>query len=80
MTQLLFLSEAGGGELPAAPTIPSSDMWQGIKAAIDGFLPLVTDVFDFVVSNPLCLTFLGISFIGIGIRYMVKITRAFGRG
>lgn len=76
---LLLLSLAGSGaEDPS--TITSSDMWTGITTAISKFLPLVSQVFDFVIGNPLCLTFLGISFVGIGIRYMVKITRAFGRG
>lgn len=44
------------------------------------FTSVLTPVINFATTNPLTLIFLGIGFIGIGIRYMRRVTNAFGRG
>ena len=56
-------------------------IWTGITTAAGNFLnDIVSPVTTFVTSNDLALTFLGVSFIGIGIKYLKRITYAFGRG
>ena len=52
-----------------------------ITSAISNFLSSVlTPVIKLCTSNALTLIFLGVSFIGIGIRYTKRVTNAFGRG
>lgn len=56
-------------------------IFTSVGTVVESFLTdIVTPVFNTCTSNNLCLIFLGISFVGIGIRYMKRITRAFGRG
>lgn len=70
-----LVSEAG------ASTAPSMDsIWTGITGASSKFLELFTTVCNFCIGNPLCLIFLGVTFTGIAIRYVRRITHAFGRG
>ena len=57
----------------------------GIFSTIGSTIPNFFDgvlkpVISFCTTNPLTLIFLGIGFIGIGIRYMRRVTNAFGRG
>lgn len=56
-------------------------LWTAITTTVEKFLTSVlTPVINFTTTNPLTLIFLGIGFIGIGIRYMRRVTNAFGRG
>ena len=56
-------------------------MWTAISTTVTNFFTSVlTPVINFATTNPLTLIFLGIGFIGIGIRYMRRVTNAFGRG
>lgn len=71
---LIMLSAAGA----AAPTMDT--IWTAVSSVVTQFLTILTSIFNFCTSNPLCLIFLGISFIGIGIRYMRRVVGAFGRG
>lgn len=57
----------------------------GIFSTVGGIIPNFFDgvlkpVIAFCTTNTLTLIFLGIGFIGIGIRYMRRVTNAFGRG
>lgn len=56
-------------------------MWTAISTTVTNFFTSVlTPVINFATTNPLTLIFLGIGFIGVGIRYMRRVTNAFGRG
>lgn len=56
-------------------------IWTQITTTISSFFTSVlTPVTNFVTTNPIALIFLGISFVGIGIRYLKRVTYAFGRG
>lgn len=56
-------------------------MWTAISTTVTNFFTSVLiPVINFATTNPLTLIFLGIGFIGIGIRYMRRVTNAFGRG
>lgn len=76
--------EAGGSQI----TLPESEVltgmeaiWTSITTVIGNFTSdVLTPVTEFVTTNPLALIFLGISFVGIGIRYLKRVTYAFGRG
>lgn len=58
-----------------------ASIFKVVADTITNFLSGVfSPVFDFCTGNPLTLIILGISFIGIGIRYMRRVTNAFGRG
>ncbi len=61
-----------------APTIET--IWTSITTVVTKFLTILTQIFNFCTGNPLCLIFLGITFVGIGIRYMRRVVGAFGRG
>ncbi len=78
----ILLSAAGtvevvGEEVP----INMEAIWTSITSVVGKFIEgVLTPVATFVTSNPISLIFLGVSFIGIGIRYMKRVTYAFGRG
>lgn len=56
-------------------------IWTSITTVIGNFLSdVLTPVTEFVTTNPIALIFLGITFVGIGIRYLKRVTYAFGRG
>lgn len=55
-------------------------IWTSITTVVTKFLTILTQIFNFCTGNPLCLIFLGITFVGIGIRYMRRVVGAFGRG
>ena len=56
-------------------------MWTAISTTVTNFFTSVLiPVIMFATSIPLTLNFLGIGFIGIGIRYMRRVTNAIGRG
>ena len=82
---LLSTAEASGGgqitleEMGVLKTMEA--MWTAISTTVTNFFTSVlTPVINFATTNPLTLIFLGIGFIGIGIRYMRRVTNAFGRG
>lgn len=80
---LLVLSEAGSQiTLEESGVLKSmEEMWTQIATTVTSFFTnVLTPVINFATSNPLTLIFLGIGFIGIGIRYMRRVTNAFGRG
>lgn len=72
---LIMLSEAGAAAAPTMDTI-----WTAVSSVVTQFLTILTSIFNFCTGNPLCLIFLGISFVGIAIRYMRRVVGAFGRG
>ena len=72
---LIMLSEAGAAAVPTMDTI-----WTAVSSVVTQFLTILTSIFNFCTGNPLCLIFLGITFVGIGIRYMRRVVGAFGRG
>lgn len=81
-----LISEAAdaGGQitLPEAGVIKTMEaLWTSITTVVTNFITgVLTPVIEFCTGNPLTLIFLGISFIGIGIRYTRRVTNAFGRG
>ncbi len=46
----------------------------------DDFLGLVTKIGDTCVNNEICLAFLTVTFMSLGVRLLRKIISAFGRG
>lgn len=77
-------AEAGGGQLTLPEMEVNANMeaiWTSITTVISSFLTnVLTPVTTFVTGNPITLIFLGISFVGIGIRYLKRVSYAFGRG
>ena len=85
MLPVIILSEASAGSqitLDEMEVLNSMEaMWTAISTTVTKFFTSVlTPVINFATTNPLTLIFLGIGFIGIGIRYMRRVTNAFGRG
>lgn len=85
MLPVILLSEASTGSqiiLDEMEVLNSMEaMWTAISTTVTNFFTSVlTPVINFATTNPLTLIFLGIGFIGIGIRYMRRVTNAFGRG
>lgn len=85
MLPVIILSEASAGSqipLDEMEVLNSMEaMWTAISTTVTNFFTSVlTPVINFATTNPLTLIFLGIGFIGIGIRYMRRVTNAFGRG
>ena len=85
MLPVIILSEASAGSqitLDEMEVLNSMEaMWTAISTTVTNFFTSVlTPVIIFATTNPLTLIFLGIGFIGIGIRYMRRVTNAFGRG
>ena len=78
MNILNVLAEAGSTEITGGTGMEA--LFTTIQTVITSFLSVVGSVLEFVMGNDLCLIFLGISFLGIAIRYMKRITFAFGRG
>ncbi len=85
MLPVIILSEASAGsqitfdEMEVLNSMEA--MWTAISTTVTNFFTSVlTPVINFATTNPLTLIFLGIGFIGIGIRYMRRVTNAFGRG
>lgn len=83
MHSLILLASAGDQitieELEVIESM--EDIFTNVGTVVTKFMSdVLTPVFNTAISNNLCLIFLGVSFVGIGIRYMKRITRAFGRG
>lgn len=84
----MLLSAAGTLEAGSQITLPELEVtmnmeaiWAAITMVIGNFLTdVLTPVIQFITTNDLALIFLGISIIGIAIRYVKRVTYAFGRG
>ena len=79
MLPVIILSEASAGSqitLDEMEVLNSMEaMWTAISTTVTNFFTSVlTPVINFATTNPLTLIFLGIGFIGIGIRYMRRVT------
>lgn len=46
----------------------------------DDFLSLVAKIGDVCVNNEICLAFLTVTFMGLGVRLLRRVIGAFGRG
>lgn len=81
---LLSEASSAGGQITlpeAGVTLTMDALWTSVTSVVTNFITgVLTPVIEFITGNPLTLIFLGISFIGIGIRYTKRITYAFGRG
>lgn len=83
-----YIKPSSSGETTGSQiTFNEIDLYNGINSlfsssakVVTNFLGVVSCVFNFCVGNVVCLIFLGITFIGIGIRYMRRVCGAFGRG
>ena len=83
-----YVKTSSGGETTGDQmTFDEVDLLNGIESiftsaitVVTNFLSLLTDIFNFCVGNIVCLIFLGVTFVGIGIRYMRRVVGAFGRG
>ena len=81
----MLLSAASEGSQITLPeegvNMSMEAIWTTITTVISNFFTgVLTPVSEFVTTNPIALIFLGISFVGIGIRYLKRVTYAFGRG
>lgn len=62
----------GGGE---------SSMWETIGNGVGSFVTnVLTPVGTFCTSNEICLAFLSVTFVGLGVRMIRRVIGAFGRG
>lgn len=83
-----YVKTSSGGETTGDQmTFDEVDLLNGIESiftsaitVVTNFLSLLTDIFNFCVGNIVCLIFLAVTFVGIGIRYMRRVVGAFGRG
>lgn len=71
---LLMLSEGAAGEAGATGVMDS------VMNKTGSFLGLVTEIGNTCANNEICLAFLTVTFIGLGVRLLRKIIGAFGRG
>lgn len=72
-----------GGDItqPALPGGGGVSMWETIGDGASSFITKVlTPVGTFCTSNEICLAFLSVTFIGLGIRLIRRAVGAFGRG
>lgn len=72
MDLTLLMSESGGPE--------SVDVMGSVLERSSGFLSLVSQIGDVCVNNEICLSFLTVTFMGLGVRLLRKVIGAFGRG
>ena len=76
--------EAGGSQITLEQEgvrLSMEAIWTAVTTVISNFLKdVLTPVAEFVTTNSIALIFLGISFVGIGIKYLKRVTYAFGRG
>lgn len=73
-----------GGDV-TQPALPggggSSTMWETIGNGASSFVTnVLTPVGTFCTSNEICLAFLSVTFVGLGIRMLRRAIGAFGRG
>ncbi len=72
-TALLMLSEGAVGEA-------GTGVMDSVMNKTGSFLDLVTNIGNTCANNDICLSFLTVTFIGLGVRLLRKIIGAFGRG
>lgn len=76
--------EAGGSQITIEQEgvrLSMEAIWTAVTTVISNFISdVLTPVTQYVTTNPIALIFLGISFVGIGIKYLKRVTYAFGRG
>lgn len=72
-TALLTLSEGAVGEA-------GTGVMDSVMGKTDDVLNLVTNIGNTCANNEICLAFLTVTFIGLGVRLLRKIIGAFGRG
>lgn len=59
----------------------SSTMWETIGNGASSFVTnVLTPVGTFCTSNEICLAFLSVTFVGLGVRMLRRVIGAFGRG
>lgn len=78
-------AEAGGtgGDItpPALTGGGGSTMWETIGDGASSFVTnVLTPVGTFCTSNEICLAFLSVTFVGLGVRMLRRAIGAFGRG
>ena len=72
-TALVMLSEGAAGEA-------ATGVMDSVMNKTGSFLGLVTEIGNTCANNEICLAFLTVTFIGLGVRLLRKIIGAFGRG
>lgn len=65
-------------ETPASPDAVS--VLDTVAQNADDFIGLVTKIGDVCVNNEICIAFLTVTFMTLGVRMVGRIIRAFGRG
>ena len=79
-----FADTAGlGGDIaqPALPGEGGGGMWETIGDGAGSFIKnVLTPVGTFCTSNEICLAFLSVTFVGLGVRLLRRAIGAFGRG
>lgn len=72
-----------GGDIhqPALPGGGGGSMWETIGNGANSFITnVLTPVGTFCTSNEICLAFLSVTFVGLGVRMLRRAIGAFGRG
>lgn len=71
----------GGGMLVVPEEGGTSSMWETIGNGVGSFVTnVLTPVGTFCASNEICLAFLSVTFVGLGVRMIRRVIGAFGRG
>ena len=69
MDVLLLASEGG------------TSIWDTVTSGASSFVSgVLTPVFDLCSTNGICLAFLSVTFLGLGVKLVRKVISAFGRG
>lgn len=70
-----------GGIQEIEPGKGGVGMWETIGDGVGSFIEnVVTPVGTFCANNQICLAFLSVTFVGLGIRLLRRAISAFGRG
>lgn len=72
-----------GGDItqPELPVEGGVSMWKTIGDGASSFIEnVLTPVGTFCTSNEICLLFLSVTFVGLGVRMIRRVIGAFGRG
>lgn len=75
MNPLVMLAEAG-----TPTTVADADVLGTVVERSESFLSLVTKIGDSCVNNEICVAFLTVTFMGLGVRMLRRVVSAFGRG
>lgn len=83
MNMLKLIAVTAEAELPDVVGDPvlggETSMWENVLTGGEKFITLLGNVFTFCADNELCQMFLTVTFIGIGVKYLGRVTHAFGR-